>query len=87
MNKMFMAFASGKPVVCNAGMGYSIINKYNLGIDKEFVDTEEYSKAILSIYNLEKKDFELMCERARQTSLEFDSYILSERFSKYCEIE
>jgi hypothetical protein len=28
-----------------------------------------------------------MCERARQTSLDFDSYNLAEKFSKYCEIE
>ena len=36
MNKMMMAFASGKPMVCNANMPYSEINRHYLGIDKVF---------------------------------------------------
>ena len=87
MNKMFMSFASGKPIVCNAGLNYSLINKNNLGIDKEFESTEDYSNAILSIYNLDEKDYKLMCERLKKTSLDFDSYHLAEKFSKFCEIE
>lgn len=87
MNKMFMSFASGKPIVCNAGMNYSLISKNNLGIDKEFESIEEYSNAILNIYNLDKNDYQFMCERVKQTSLEFDLYNLSEKFSKLCEIE
>lgn len=87
MNKMFMSFASGKPIVCNAGMNYSLITKNNLGIDKEFESIEEYSNAILDIYNLNDIDYKLMCERVKQTSLEFDLYKLSEKFSKLCKIE
>ena len=87
MNKMFMSFASGKPIVCNAGMNYSLITKNNLGIDKEFESIEEYSNAILNIYNLDKDDYQLLCKRVKETSLEFDLFKLSERFSKLCKIE
>jgi hypothetical protein len=87
MNKMFMSFASGKPIVCNAGMNYSLITKNNLGIDKEFESIEEYSNAILNIYNLDKNDYQLLCKRVKETSLEFDLFKLSERFSKLCKIE
>lgn len=87
MNKMFMSFASGKPIVCNAGMKYSLINKYNLGIDKEFESINEYSNAILNIYNLNEIDYKLVCDRVKETSLEYDSFKLAEKFSKLCEIE
>lgn len=87
MNKMFMSFASGKPILCNVGMNYSLINKYNLGIDREFESIEDYSNAILDIYNLNEIDYKLMCDRVKQASLEFDLYKLSEKFSTLCGIE
>lgn len=86
MNKMFMAFASGKPVICNAGMLYSDITRNNLGIDQLFADANEYAQAILSIYNMGKEEYDAMCERVKEVSKLYDTKYLCDRFAEYCEI-
>lgn len=87
MNKMMMAFASGKPMICNADMPYSEINRHNLGIDKVFENSEEYAGAIKSICQMEKKEYDAMCERVREVSKRYDINYLCEKFGEYCEIQ
>ena len=86
MNKMMLAFASGRPIVCNAGMKYSPIRDNNLGVDKFFSSDTEYADAILSIYNLSKEEYSAMCERTRSVASEFDMPVLCETFAKFCEL-
>ena len=86
MNKMMLAFASGRPIVCNAGMKYSPIRDNNLGVDKFFSSDTEYADAILSIYNLSKEEYSAMCERTRSVASEFDMPVLCESFAKFCEL-
>lgn len=87
MNKMMMAFASGKPMVCNADLPYSEINRHNLGIDKIFNNPEEYAQAIKSIYDMPKNKYEAMCNRVKEVALRYDINYLCERFAEYCEIK
>ena len=87
MNKMMMAFASGKPMICNADMPYSEINRHNLGIDKVFENSEEYAGAIKSICQMEKNEYDAMCERVREVSKRYDINYLCEKFGEYCEIQ
>ena len=87
MNKMVMAFASGKPIVCNAGMPYSEISGQNLGIDKQFSDAEEYAYAIESFYDMPKEQYDGMCARVREVADKYNSESLNTMFAKYCEIE
>lgn len=86
MNKMMMAFASGKPMICNANMPYSEINRHQLGIDKVFETPKEYADAILSIYNLDKSEYEAMCGRVREVAKRYDIDYLCDKFAEYCEI-
>ena len=86
MNKMMMSFASGKPIVCNAGMHYSPIRDHNLGIDKCFENSKEYADAILSIYRLPKEEYEAMCQRTRETAKDFDMPVLCRKFENYCSL-
>lgn len=86
MNKMMMSFASGKPIVCNAGMGYSPIRDRNLGIDKVFKSSKEYAEAILSIYRLPESEYAAMCKRVRETAKDFDTPLLCQKFQEYCDL-
>ena len=87
MNKMMMAFASGKPMVCNADLPYSEINRHDLGVDKVFNTPEEYAQAIKSIYEMPKAEYEAMCNRVKEVAQRYDINYLCERFAEYCEIK
>lgn len=87
MNKMMMAFASGKPMICNADMPYSEINRHQLGVDKVFASPEEYAEAIKQIYHLSKGDYDAMCERVREVAKRYDINYLCNKFAMYCEIQ
>lgn len=86
MNKMMMSFASGKPIVCNAGMNYSPIRENSLGVDKVFNNSKEYADAILQIYNLPLNEYNDMCMRTKETANQFDTKILCQMFKEYCEL-
>lgn len=87
MNKMVMAFASGKPMVCNADMPYSEINRNNLGIDKNFTTPKEYAEAIKSIYRLMPDEYANMCKRVKEVAKLYDINYLCNKFAECCEIK
>ena len=82
-NKLFQALASGRPICSNVGMGYSIINKYNVGIDKRFESPLEYAKAINTLLTLPRDKYKEMCERAHKAAKEFDLKRLAEFYSEH----
>ncbi len=87
MNKMMMAFASGRPMVCNADMPYSEINRHNLGVDKVFNNPAEYAEAIKYIYNLPKDKYVTLCNRVKEVAKRYDINYLCEKFAECCEIK
>ncbi len=86
MNKMMMAFASGKPMICNADMPYSEINRHQLGVDKVFATPEDYAEAIKEIYRLPREDYDAMCGRVQEVAKRYDINYLCNKFAEYCEI-
>ena len=86
MNKMFMAMASGKPILCNAGMGYSPITKYKIGIDQYFETSQEYANAIVSFAEMSKEEYQSLCDRCKIAAQEFDTFDLVRKFEEYCNI-
>lgn len=82
-NKLFQAIASSKPICCNLGMGYSIINKFNLGIDKKFSDANDYAKSILFFAKMDKQNYSDLCMRVREVASIFD---YKELVKKYIEL-
>ena len=87
MNKMVMAFASGKPMVCNVDMPYSEINRHNLGVDKNFSTPKEYAEAIKSIYRLKPEEYANMCKRVKEVAKLYDINYLCNKFAECCEIK
>lgn len=87
MNKMMMAFASGKPMICNADMPYSEIKIHQLGIDQVFASPQEYAGAIKKIYQMSKDDYATMCDRVKDVAKRYDINYLCNKFAEYCEIK
>jgi glycosyltransferase involved in cell wall biosynthesis len=83
-SKSFQYMASGKPICSNIKMAYCPINKFKLGVAKEFSDAKEYSNAILSIYNLSESEYEVLCNNALLASKKYDYEFLTNKYIEYC---
>ncbi|MCI7070637.1 glycosyltransferase family 4 protein [Bacteroides pyogenes] len=70
--KMFQYFAAGKPICCNVGMKYSMINNYNLGIDVLLDTPEKYAAAIRKLAEQPLEEYNNMCARVRKAGEDFD---------------
>ena len=84
-NKLFLYLASGKPICSNLKMMYCLINKYNLGIAKEFTSSEEYADAILTLANLDLESYTKMSNRAQEVAKKFDYKYLTDKMIKIIE--
>ena len=71
MNKLFDYFASGKPVLSTFKMGYSLINKYNAGIELDDSSSERIADSILYFRNLNEKAYREYCNNARKAAEDY----------------
>ena len=78
-SKMFQYLASGKPICSNLKMMYCLINKYNLGIAREFNSSEEYADAILSLATMDTQSNAEMGKRAEDVARQFDYKYLTNK--------
>lgn len=81
-NKLFEYLASGKPVISTIKTGYSIIQKYDCGIEMESGTPEELARSILYIQSLNHERYEELCINARRAAQDFDYGKLSEKLNK-----
>ena len=81
-SKSFQYMASGKPICSNVKMNFCPINKYKLGIAKEFNDPEEYANAILSFKNMDLKGYNEMCNNSIKAAENYDYKNLTADFEK-----
>ncbi len=66
-NKLFDYLASGKPVLSNLPSNYSIINKYDCGIERSFSGPEEFAEQIRRMIS-DDEAMERWSENARATA-------------------
>ncbi len=81
-NKLFEYLASGKPVISTLQMGYSIIRRYQCGIEMAEQTPEGLAKAIMSVKNMPNDKYNEMCQNALKGAKEFDYKKLTERLIK-----
>jgi glycosyltransferase involved in cell wall biosynthesis len=79
-SKSFQYMASGKPICANVQMNYCPIKKFNLGIAQNFESSSAYANAILSIYNLNKEEYSLLCQNASEAAKHYDYQVLTNKF-------
>lgn len=84
-NKLFEYMASGKPIIANIQMGYSIIKKYNCGVELSNNSPEKLAYAILYIKNISKEKYITMGTNARKGAKDFDFEILTKKLIKVIE--
>lgn len=66
-NKLFDYLASGKPVLSNLPSNYSIINKYDCGIERSFTGPEDFAEQIRQMIS-DKDSMKRWGENARATA-------------------
>ena len=84
-NKLFEYLASGKPVISTVKMGYSIINKYNCGVELEACSAEALADEIVTFYNMPKAEYEKLGTNASNAAADFDFGILTAKLLKVIE--
>lgn len=78
-NKNFEYLASGKPILSTITMGYDIIEKYNAGVSLKKQDPETIGNAIISIFDMDKSNYEKTAKNARNAALDYDFKALTRK--------
>jgi glycosyltransferase involved in cell wall biosynthesis len=78
-NKLFEYMASGKPIISTVKMGYSIIEKYNCGLELEDSTPQDLVEAILKIKSMSKQEYQKIGDNAKKGALDFDFNVLADK--------
>lgn len=78
-NKLFEYMTSGKPIISTVQTGYSIINKYNCGIELENGSDEDLANSIINIKNMTKEEYEKLGLNAVEGAKDFDFKLLTKK--------
>ena len=78
-NKLFEYMASGKPVISTVNMGYSIIKKYECGVELDCNTPEELAKQVILFHDMPKEEYEAIGQNARRGAFDFDYVNLTSR--------
>ena len=70
-NKLFMYFASGKPVLSMIKPAYDLVEEKKCGISV-LNDPEVVADAIVQFSEMDKMEYGIYCENARRTAKEYD---------------
>ena len=82
MNKMFEYFASGRPIITNAKMGFSIIDEYKCGTELDTNDPQELAEAIISYYKMTIAERNQYGKNSRKAAEDYDINIICDKFMK-----
>lgn len=81
-SKLFDYLASGKPIICNAKWGYSLIERYDCGVVTENQSHHALVKAILHLMSLDEKTISRMGQNGRTVAEMFDQPFLVDKVSE-----
>ena len=84
-NKLFEYMASGKPIISTVHMGYSIIKKYNCGVELDEDTPEALAEQIMLFHDMEASEIEQIGKNAREGAKDFDIRVLTEKLIKVIE--
>lgn len=77
-NKLFEYLAAGKPIFSTVKTGYSLIEKYNCGIESTSFSSKDIAKEIIKILELPKEKLAIQGENAKKLSIKYDFAKLTE---------
>lgn len=70
-NKLFMYFASGKPVLSMIKPMYDLVQEKKCGISVEN-DSKIVADAVMKFRTMKNEQYQMYCENARKTAIEYD---------------
>jgi glycosyltransferase involved in cell wall biosynthesis len=85
LNKMFDYFASGKPTLFTFRLGYSLIEKYEVGMELDTNDPIKIADAIMHFSEMPESQHQKYSINARAAAADFDFKILSSKLIKLLE--
>ena len=77
--------ASGKPIISTVRMGYSIIKRYNCGVELEEDSPGALAKQIMHFHDMTRAEREVFGRNAREGAKEFDFSVLTDKLMKVIE--
>ncbi len=84
-NKLFEYMASGKPIISTVHMGYSIVKRYNCGVELDEDTPEALAKQIIRFHDMSPKERDKIGKNASQGAKDFDFSVLTEKLIKVIE--
>ena len=84
-NKLFEYMASGKPIISTVHMGYSIIKRYNCGVELDEDTPEALVKQIMHFHDMDSTEREQIGKNAREGANDFDFSVLTNKLIKVIE--
>lgn len=81
-NKLFEYMASGKPVISTVHMGYSIIKKYQCGVELEKDTPEALAEQIIRFHDMDMDEYEKIGRNAKAGAGDFDFRVLTDKLEK-----
>jgi glycosyltransferase involved in cell wall biosynthesis len=84
-NKLFEYMASGKPIISTVHMGYSIIKRYNCGVELDEDTPEVLAKEIMRFHDMSKEARDQIGRNARAGVEDFDFNALTEKLLRVIE--
>lgn len=84
-NKLFEYFASGKPICSNVQMGYSLIEKYHCGIEKDISSDKEYADLIRTFMDMTSEEYASYLQNSRRIAEKHDFKVLTDKLEKILE--
>lgn len=80
MNKMFEYFASGRPVIANAKMGFSIIDEYNCGKELDTNKANVLADEIIRFYCMPEEERNRYGKNSRKAAEDYDIHKICDHF-------
>ena len=77
--------ASGKPVISTVHMGYSIIEKYNCGVELVEDTPEALAEQIMRFHDMDRAAYESIGLNAKEGVKNFDFKVLTDKLTEVIE--
>lgn len=78
-NKLFEYMASGKPIISTVHMGYSIIKRYNCGVELNEDTPEELAREIMRFHDMSAEERDQIGRNAREGANDYDFKVLTDK--------
>lgn len=79
---MFEYFASGRPIISNAHMGYSLIKKYDCGTELNSNSPEKLANSIIEYKNMKKNIIKSIGNNSRRAAEDYDISLLCKQLEE-----